>query len=232
MKMAFLGIGACVGLLVGLSDSPIIGAVVTAALAFVPAVYQRFSPNAPPDIDEAFIKRTFSAILLLVFGITVGALSGLTMRANNVLVKHGFVRDYESFLSIGASHEQAMGFVSAAFTQGSVSPDVTLRSGTATIAVTNRKIFHDSLRTLVRSINAERSEADQQLNIRLLAANESALSLFEVLKSSLDPDLGDDELLLWSEYFFLAEYEEEQWIAGLNALRKTVLNNVLIKIQQ
>lgn len=231
MRVTFLLIGSCVGLMVGLSDSPIVGAVVTAALAFVPAVYQRFSSTAPPEFDKLFLKETFSLVLFLVIGITGGALSGLAMKANNVLVKQGIVRDYEAFIAIGASQEQAIGFVGAAFNQGNVSSDVALRSGTAFIDATNRQVFHDNLRTIIRSINNERLEADQPLSVRLMATNQSAIALFEILRASMDAELSDEGLLLWSDYFFLAEDEEQQWISGLNALQRGVFGEVLSAIR-
>jgi hypothetical protein len=231
MRLSFFGIGVCVGLLIGLSDSPVIGAAISAIFAFIPAVYRRFSSDIPVAPKDDFLRQTFGLVLILVLGLTCGAVGGLQLRSNNVLVQQGIVRDYNALLSLGATPEMALEIVGTAYTQGRVTPDVTLRSGVVPIDETQKALFHNSLQVLIRQLDFELSKPEQQDNIALLSARESSLKLFEILKSMLSSDLSTEAELLWFDYFFLREDQEEEWVNSLTPQQRRVFDEVLFVIE-
>jgi hypothetical protein len=82
--------GLCVGWLVGLSVSPVIGTVLGSIMAIAAAAVSVLAGLDPAGSDEKptrFHGMDGTPLMLLVLGLALGATAGLWVRANGVLIR-------------------------------------------------------------------------------------------------------------------------------------------------
>jgi len=205
LPATILGLGA--GVLMGFANSPVVGGVVASLMSGAFVVLSL----VPDSAKYAPSKSQVASIPFFVLAIILGAASGLYLRSNSILVPSPVRIDFNQFLEIGVSEEDAIQIIVSKYVGGGEIGRTTGLNAVAELASPARVSSIAKANTAILALSRKilDTEIGQTQKSDLNLIRYQTRLIYAQLRSVIENNIGEDAALLWFNLNTMDPYDSQ-----------------------